>query len=498
MRENGATSGTGVLATYSYDALGRRVGVARGNGVATTYTWNSGSRLTGMSHDLPGTTYDQAFTFTYNPAGQIMSRSASNDLYAYTANPYLDFDYTINGLNQVTAVDLQALTYDGRGNLTSDETASWSYDALNRVTTFSGFETRLEYDPAGRLVEGYEGAAWPTTHFGYDGLQLAAEYDHLGQMDFRYVPGPGLDEVVTAYTGSGTATRNWLISDRLGSVVALADGSGAASQINRYDEYGVPAITNQGRFGFTGQMWLPQIGAYHYRARAYPAGLGRFLQTDPTGYADGMNWYAYVSNDPQNLTDPLGLQELPGATCGRPGLPNCEVTGVVVSCPRNWVCIARRGVNPSWRDDFGDDHRPIGGGGGDPRMCELARHGLDRTRGALPRSLREGPGWNDPERLTYELGRAEAGAVTSPVAMNALTFMAGVGAGQWVTRLAFARTAVGALVQRAQSWFRVNPEAANIAGAVGAFAGSQAIDRENYANRAQALTWRLVELANGC
>jgi RHS repeat-associated protein len=317
IKENGGSA----LASFTYDNLGRRASLTRGNGSATGYAFDGVSRLIDIGLDLSGSSHDVWTDLSYNPASQIVSKTINNTGYNFTLPSAYTDTYADNGLNQYTSAGGATPTYDSRGNTTNDGSKTYTYDYSNRLTSVNSTSVLLSYDSSGRLW-GLGGSSVADTEFLYDGVDVIAEYNTGGSVVRRYVHGPGIDEPLVwfegaGHSGSGSPDRRYLFADERGSIIAVEGGS---TTKNTYDEYGVPGSGNAGRFQYTGQMWIAEAGLYHYKARAYSPELGRFLQADPIGYGDGMNMYAYVSADPVNGTDPMGLED---------GRDVVVVTGVV-------------------------------------------------------------------------------------------------------------------------------------------------------------------------
>lgn len=309
VRENGAVTTPGILESYTYNDFGEPIADARGNGTSISWSYDLAGRFTGITNHYNGGVNDLTITNTLNPASQISSQFRSNDAYSWTATAG-GKSYVPNNLNQYSSVSGTTYQYDANGNLYKDGTNTWNFDALNRLissstTATGGVSTAETYDPLDRLDTYTAGST--TVRGIYDGDEMVAELDSSGNIIGRFIRGDSPDELLVSYSSSATTSKQWAHLDERNSVIAFSDGSGNASSLNRYDEFGRPQTTNTGLFQYTGQMWLSGAVLQYSKAREYSPTLGRFLQMDPVGVNGGINLYNYTDNDPVNAIDPSGL-----------------------------------------------------------------------------------------------------------------------------------------------------------------------------------------------
>jgi RHS repeat-associated protein len=202
-------------------------------------------------------------------------------------------------------------TYDVNGNLTSNGTRVFEYDAenrLTRVTSGAGELARYIYGGQGLRVQKIAGGVTHT--YIHDFTDVREERLSMGAT-LRYVNGLEIDETLAVQDG---ATTSYYLVDHLGSVVQTIDSAGNVVSEREYDPYGsIVAGSSAAGYAFTGREWEPEVSLYYYRARFYDAQIGRFLTEDPIGIEGSTadvarnTLYVYSENDPVNFVDPLGL-----------------------------------------------------------------------------------------------------------------------------------------------------------------------------------------------
>ena len=107
----------------------------------------------------------------------------------------------------------------------------------------------------------------------------------------------------------------YLLTDHLGSTVAVTNQSGTLTSQQRYLPFGaartIPNSPIVGTdFGYTGQRDLGDMGLMDYDARFYSQSLGRFIQPDTiipsVAIPQTWNRYSYTQNNPTRFVDPSG------------------------------------------------------------------------------------------------------------------------------------------------------------------------------------------------
>jgi RHS repeat-associated protein len=315
----------GVKTTYQYDNLDRLTRLLDAKGPATIadrqYQYNAASQITQIAE--PANTK----SFGYDAVDRLTSALYTNPLqpaenYAYDAvgnrnSSQLSASYNYQPFNRLTNTSTAIYNYDSNGNLISktDSNGSTQYtwdfeNRLKQVSLPNGNTIAYKYDALGRRIR-RSPSVGVSTNFVYDGQDVVKDINSDGST-VDYVNGPGIDNKLRLTDSRLAATGPlYFVHDHLGSTTAFTNSLGVAVSQATYDSFGNANVgANLTRYTYTGREFDSDTGLYYYRARWYDPQIGRFISEDPIGLAGGINSFAYVSNNPQNKTDPLGLFDI--------------------------------------------------------------------------------------------------------------------------------------------------------------------------------------------
>ncbi len=322
-RETSLSVMGGTAVTYGYDAGNRLLSVSQGSsavslaydnvnrltsltlpdGVVATYGYDNGNELTSLSYAMGATNID-SMTYGYDSVGRNNHFVSALNQLTNAVTPVSACSY--DGADEMlTFGSITTPTYDANGNLTGDGTNTYTWNSRNQLVSISGgVSASFTYDAVGRRASRTVNGI--TTTFVHDRANLVSEA--IGANTAAYLTGPALDQVFSRTDSSGQMSY---LRDGSGSILGLADPSGALVTQYNYEPYGntsTSGASSSNPLQYAGRE-NDGTGLYFDRARYYRPAIGRFVSQDPIGFAGGINEYAYVGGNPIQFMDPTGLGE---------------------------------------------------------------------------------------------------------------------------------------------------------------------------------------------
>ena len=306
---------------YEYDALGRITSRSHSLGTPSHPSQMSqSSQRTYAYDDFDRLASDGDVTYTYDAAGNRMTRTENGETITYTLGigdrlasygraasprPPQGGAYTHDIAGNVTRIER-----DGRPTL---DLAWNSQYQLVSVSTNGVFAEGYTYDALGRRVS--TTTAEGTTRHVYDNnWQCIADIDENGDVIASYTWGEGIDKLLAVTVGGATY---YALTDIQGTVWGYVDSQNNIVARWQYDAWGnvlseeidpSAAALASLRYRFQGREWSEATGLINFRMRWYDAETGRWLSKDPIGLSGGLNLYAFCGGDIANGIDPLGTK----------------------------------------------------------------------------------------------------------------------------------------------------------------------------------------------
>jgi len=309
-RVTNVTDWSGRKTSVGYDLNSHVTSITRPNGSYRTISYDSAGQATNiyeqMSNSLPIAIFKHGWTNTGSMAWEFAAPLPHTATVATRTMTYDDDNRlaTVNGSSVTSDLDGN-LTY---APLTNGTFVTQTFDARNRLTS-SGGVTNI-YDAANNRI-GQTVGTNTTTFVVNPNAKLPQVLMRIknGVTNY-YIYGAGLlYQITETATKTNTLTYHY---DYRGSTIALSADSGLVTDRIEYSAYGLTTYrggTNDTPFLFNGRygVMTDANGLLYMRARYYNPYLCRFVSQDPSGFAGGLNMFAYANGNPISYLDPFGL-----------------------------------------------------------------------------------------------------------------------------------------------------------------------------------------------